>query len=151
DLAALRAAGFDIDIAAHRRRGGVILGLCGGYQMLGRAIDDPQGIEGPAGQVAGLGLLDVETVLSEEKRLEAVTGKTDDGCPLGGYEMHMGATNGPDRARPLARLADGAPEGAVSADGRVIGTYIHGLFADDRQRSAWLTRLAGCRSAIAYE
>jgi adenosylcobyric acid synthase len=150
DLAALRAAGFDTDIAAHRRRGGVVLGLCGGYQMLGRTIDDPEGIEGPPGRVPGLELLDVETVLSREKRLEAVEGKTADGCPLAGYEMHMGSTTGRDCGRPFAHLADGSPEGAVSADGRVMGTYIHGLFADDRQRSAWLARLGSAPSAVAY-
>jgi len=151
DLAALRAAGFDIDIAAHRRRGGTILGLCGGYQMLGRSIADPGGIEGPVGTAAGLGLLDVATTLSDEKRLEAVRGTTRDGAPFAGYEMHMGVTEGPDCARPFARLADGAPEGAVSADGLVIGTYVHGLFADDRQRAAWLHRFATGAATIAYD
>jgi adenosylcobyric acid synthase len=151
DLAALRAAGFDIDIAAHRRRGGMILGLCGGYQMLGRSIADPGGIEGPAASVAGLGLLEVATTLSEEKRLEAVSGSTRDGTPFAGYEMHIGVTEGPDCARSFARLADGAPEGAVSADGRVLGTYVHGLFADDRQRAAWLHRFAAGASTIAYD
>jgi adenosylcobyric acid synthase len=151
DLVALRAAGFQIDIAAHRRRGGIVLGLCGGYQMLGRAVSDPNGIEGPAGTADGLGLLEVDTVLSDDKRLEPVHGETSDGVSFAGYEMHMGATNGVDRARPFARLADGSPEGAVSADGRVMGSYIHGLFADDRQRSAWLARLRAGRSEIAYD
>jgi adenosylcobyric acid synthase len=151
DLAALRAAGFDVDIAAHRRRGGMILGLCGGYQMLGSAIRDPTGIEGPPGTAAGLGLLAVETMLSVDKRLEPVRGTTGDGVSVAGYEMHMGVTQGPDCARPFARLADGAPEGAVSSDGQVIGTYMHGIFSDDRQRSAWLTRLAAGPSAIRYE
>jgi adenosylcobyric acid synthase len=151
DLAALRAVGFDIDIAAHRRRGGLVLGLCGGYQMLGRTIDDPQGIEGPAAKVAGLGLLEVETVLSDGKRLEPIRGQTAGGAPFTGYEMHMGVTAGPDCARPFARLDDGAPEGAISADGRVFGTYIHGLFADDGQRAAWLKRLSAGPSAIAYD
>jgi adenosylcobyric acid synthase len=151
DLAALRAGGFDIDIAAHRRRGGLVLGLCGGYQMLGRTIADPQGIEGSAAKVAGLGLLEVETVLSDRKRLEPIRGQTTSGPPFTGYEMHMGATAGPDCARPFARLDDGAPEGAISADGRVFGTYIHGLFADDRQRAAWLNRLSAGPSAIAYD
>jgi adenosylcobyric acid synthase len=151
DLAALRDAGFDIDIAAHRRRGGMVLGLCGGYQMLGRTIADPDGIEGPPGKVDGLGMLDVTTTLSSEKRLEPVRGKTSDGVPLAGYEMHIGVTEGPDRARPFARLADGTPDGAVSADGRVIGTYIHGLFADDRQRAAWLMRLGAGPAQVAYD
>ncbi len=151
DLAALRAAGFDIDIAAHRRRGGLVLGLCGGYQMLGRTVADPQGIEGPAGQAAGLALLDVETVLSDRKRLEPIRGTTDDGIPFEGYEMHMGVTAGADCARPFARRHDGSVDGAVSADGRVRGTYIHGLFADDRQRAAWLGRLSAGAAAVSYD
>jgi adenosylcobyric acid synthase len=149
DLVALRDAGFAIDIAAHRRRGGRVLGLCGGYQMLGRTVADPDGIEGPAGTVEGLGLLDVETVLTAEKRLEPVQGVAG-GAPFCGYEMHMGTTTGPDCARPFARLADGSPEGAISADGRVTGTYVHGLFGDDRQRSAWLARLGAAPSTIAH-
>lgn len=151
DLAALRAAGFDIDIAAHLRRGGMVLGLCGGYQMLGRAIHDPDGIEGPRGTAAGLGLLDVETTLSGEKRLEPAEGATYDGAPFTGYEMHMGVTEGADCARPFARLADGSAEGAVSADGRVIGTCIHGLLANESQRSAWLKRFAPGGATIAYD
>jgi adenosylcobyric acid synthase len=151
DLAAFREAGFDIDIAAHLRRGGAVLGLCGGYQMLGRVIHDPDGIEGTAETAQGLGLLDVETTLTAEKRLEATQGATHDGVPFAGYEMHMGVTEGPARARPFAQLADGSAEGAMSADGRVIGTYIHGLFADDRQRSAWLTRLGSGGAAVLYE
>jgi len=151
DLNALRAGGFDIDIAAHRRRGGTVLGLCGGYQMLGRTIADPDGVEGPPATVEGLALLDVETTLSSAKRLEPVRGKTDDDIPVSGYEMHMGVTAGPDCARPFARLADGSPEGAISPDGRVIGTYIHGLFADDRQRAAWLVRFAGGTANVAYD
>jgi adenosylcobyric acid synthase len=150
DLAALRAAGFDVDIAAHGRRGGFVLGLCGGYQMLGRRIADPDGIEGPAGAVAGLCLLDVETVLTGDKRLEPAKGEAL-GAPFHGYEMHMGVTTGPDCARPLATLADGAADGAVSADGRIAGTYVHGLFADDRQRSAWLMRLGAGPSAVAHD
>jgi len=151
DLAALRDAGFDIDIAAHVRRGGTVLGLCGGYQMLGRSIADPDGVEGPAGTVAGLGLLNVATVISADKRLAPVTGASRAGVPFSGYEMHMGVTEGPDRARPFARLADGTPEGATSANGRVIGTYIHGLFTDDQQRSAWLAHVGAARTDISYE
>jgi adenosylcobyric acid synthase len=151
DLAALRASGWHIDITAHQRRGGIVLGLCGGYQMLGRTIHDPNGIEGPAGSVEGLGLLDVETVLSDDKRLQEVHGRTNDGVPFSGFEMHMGVTHGCDRGRPFARRTDGSSEGAVSADGRVMGTYIHGLFADDRQRSAWLARLNAGPSAVVYD
>src|SRR5208282_4771197 len=113
DLTALRAAGFDIDIAAHVRRGGRVVGLCGGYQMLGRVVADPDGIEGPPGHVPGLGLLDVETALAPVKRLEPVTGTSYDGAPFAGYEMHMGVTTGPDCARPFAKLAGGSPEGAI--------------------------------------
>jgi adenosylcobyric acid synthase len=149
-LVALRGAGFDIDIAAHWRRGGRVLGLCGGYQMLGRTVADRDGIEGPAGTVAGLGLLDVDTVLTGDKRLVPAQGEAG-GVPFAGYEMHMGTTTGPDRARPFACLADGSPEGAVSADGRVTGTYVHGLFGDDRQRSAWLVRLGAAPSIIAHD
>jgi adenosylcobyric acid synthase len=118
--------------------------------MLGRTIRDPAGTEGPPGVAEGLGLLDVETVLSDEKRLEPVRGDTGS-IPFSGYEMHMGATAGPDCARAFARLSDGAPEGAVSADGRVIGTYIHGLFSNDCQRAAWLARLGAGPSTIAHD
>jgi adenosylcobyric acid synthase len=138
DLAALRAFGWDIDLLAHRRRGGRILGICGGYQMLGRSIADPQGIEGPPGRVDGLGLLDVDTVLSGEKRLAEVTGCSKDGIAVRGYEMHMGRTEGPDAARPVFTLADGRADGAQAADGKVAGTYLHGFFADDLQRGRWL-------------
>ena len=150
DLVTLREAGFDIDIAAHLRRGGIVLGLCGGYQMLGRALHDPQGIEGSPGSAAGLGLLDVETTLSGAKRLERVEGVSADSVPFTSYEMHMGVTEGPDCARPFARLADGTPEGAISPDGRVIGTYLHGLFVDDRQRASWLKRF-GSDAAVVYD
>ena len=151
DLTALREAGFDIDVAAHRRRGGVVLGLCGGYQMLGRTIADPHGIERPPGKVDGLGVLDVTTTLSPEKRLEPARGMTSDGLPFAGYEMHMGVTEGPDCARSFARLADGTPDGAVSRDGRVMGTYIHGLFANDQQRAGWLARLGAGPAHVAYD
>jgi adenosylcobyric acid synthase len=127
-----------------------VLGLCGGYQMLGRSVADPAGHEGPPSEVAGLGLLGVATSLTDDKRLTQTHGVTADGVPFDGYEMHMGATDGPDRARPFARLADGAPDGAMSADGRVMGTYVHGLFADDRQRAAWLARLGAGGTMISY-
>lgn len=150
DLADFRREGWDIDLLAHIRRGGRVLGLCGGYQMLGRSLADPDGIEGPPGTVAGLGLLEVDTVLSGEKRLVAVTG-TAGGVPFSGYEMHMGVTDGPGRARPFAQIDGAGPEGAVSGDGRVMGTYAHGLFADDRQRAHWLTTLGAPPSGLDYE
>ncbi|KAB1088708.1 cobyric acid synthase [Neorhizobium galegae] len=150
DLRALKAAGFDVDIAAHVRRGGRVLGLCGGYQMLGKTISDPDGTEGPPGSIKGLSLLDVETVLSGDKRLEGVSGVSFDGISLSGYEMHIGRTSGADCQRPFS-IVGGNPEGAISADGRVWGTYLHGLFSDDRQRSAWLARLGGSVSDLDYE
>lgn len=150
DLAFLRAQGWDVDLAAHRRRGGRVLGLCGGYQMLGRRIRDPSGIEGGA-EVAGLGLLDVETVMAAEKRLALVEGvHVGTGEGVAGYEIHLGRTDGPDCARPFARLG-GRTEGAVSADGRVTGSYLHGLFAADGFRRAWLGALDVTAVAGGYE
>jgi adenosylcobyric acid synthase len=147
DLAALRAFGWDADIIAHHRRGGHVLGLCGGYQMLGTRISDPDGIEGPPASVPGLGLLDVETILQGPKQLRAVYGMTvPDSTPLHGYEMHMGVTKGADAERPTIRLDDGRVDGARSADGRVFGSYIHGFFIEDEQRSAWLMRFGGVSS-----
>ncbi len=140
DLAFLRAQGWDIDIAAHVRRGRPVLGLCGGYQMLGRSVADPDGIEGPAGTVAGLGLLDVETVLTGEKTVRPVTGEAL-GAGFSGYEIHLGRTSGPDTARAVGHLADGRAEGAMSADGLVAGSYVHGLLGEAGQRAAWLARI----------
>jgi adenosylcobyric acid synthase len=152
DLAALRAEGWDIDIRAHHRRGGRILGICGGYQMLGTRIDDPEGAEGPPGSVPGLGLLQVATVLAGRKQLSTARGHSlADGLPFAGYEMHIGRSTGPDAARPLLRLADGRSDGAASADGRVAGTYVHGFFADDAQRAAWLARLGATAAPRRHE
>ena len=153
DLAYLRDQGWDIDIRSHVRRGGRVLGICGGYQMLGRAVADPDGIEGSPGESPGLGLLDVATVLAGRKKLARVSG-TDaaTGEPVEGYEIHVGETGGGDAdARPMLRLADG-PDGAVSADGRIAGCHVHGLFASDRFRAAFLQRLRpGARAAMDYE
>jgi adenosylcobyric acid synthase len=152
DLRAFVAAGWDIDVKAHVRRGGRVLGLCGGYQMLGRRIADPEGIEGPAGEMAGLGLLDVTTVLIGPKKLVHVTGRSAiSGAPFSGYEMHIGRTEGPDCVRPLLTLQGGRSEGAVSANGLVAGAYVHGLFGDDAQRRDWLERLGGGGSNLVYE
>ena len=151
DLAFFREQGWHIDLLAHARRGGRVLGVCGGYQMLGRRVADPQGIEGPPGAIDGLGLLEVETVLTGEKTLGEVEGeRLADSQPFRGYEMHVGQTTGPDCARPLLRFADGRLDGATSENGLIAGAYVHGLFADDRQRAAWLNSL-GARSEIAYE
>jgi adenosylcobyric acid synthase len=152
DLAALRDNGWDIDILAHHRAGRPIFGICGGYQMLGQAIADPHGVEGAPGTSEGLGLLDVETILAPLKllRLENAVHAAS-GEALSGYHMHMGATDGPDRTRPFATVA-GAPEGAQRPDGRVAGTYLHGLFAADRFRAAFLATLGAARTGeIAYE
>lgn len=150
DLDALRREGWDIDLQAHWRRGGRILGICGGYQMLGRRIEDPDGVEGPPGGVDGLGLLNVATVMSGDKRLVRVAGRhAETGAALSGYEIHIGRTDGPDAARPFAEVA-GAPEGARSADGRVEGAYLHGVFADDGFRRAYLRALAPSASAGAF-
>lgn len=139
DLAALRHVGWDIDLIAHRRRGGAILGLCGGYQMLGRLIDDPLGVDGAVGRDQGLGLLDIETRMAPQKRVALSDARhAPSGVALAGYEIHMGQSHGPDCARPFALLADGRAEGAISADGRVFGTYLHGLFAGDAFRAAFL-------------
>jgi adenosylcobyric acid synthase len=141
DLRAFRAQGWDVDLLAHRRRGGRVLGLCGGFQMLGRRVEDPGGVEGPPGGVDGLGLLDVATVMGPAKRLALAEGTHPaSGAPVRGYEMHMGVTEGPDRARAWLRLGD-RPEGAASADGRVRGTYLHGLFAADAFRAALLAEI----------
>ena len=150
DLQALRREGWDIDILAHRRRGGAVLGLCGGFQMLGRSIGDPDGIEGPSGVTAGLGLLDVETVLTSDKRTVAVAGfHIASGEAVSGYEIHLGQTHGPDCVRPVIEM-QGRHDGAASPDGLVAGTYVHGLFAADGFRRAFLARL-GARSTAAYE
>jgi adenosylcobyric acid synthase len=137
DLKFLRAQGWDIDIAAHVRRGGRVLGICGGYQMLGRSIADPAGIEGPPETVNGLGLLSVDTVMQADKTLREAGGVSiRDNAPFRGYEIHAGTTTG--TTRPLLRMADGRAEGAVSADGRVAGCYIHGLFNLAAQRQGWI-------------
>lgn len=150
DLAALRAEGWDIDLAAHVRRGGHVLGLCGGYQMLGQRIADPAGIEGAAQEVAGLGLLEVETVMAPVKHLALKSGKDlASGAAIEGYEIHIGATTGPDCARPWLEL-DGQREGAMSADGRLRGCYMHGIFSSDSFRAAFLAGLGG-RSDLQFE
>ncbi|MGH6834245.1 MAG: cobyric acid synthase [Methylocella sp.] len=151
-LAAFRREGWDIDLFAHRRRGGHVFGLCGGYQMLGRAIRDPMGVEGPPGEAQGLGLLDIETELLGDKLLAPVHGTgARNGAPFSGYEIHVGRSFGPDCSRPVLHFADGRGDGAASADGRVSGCYAHGLFAEAAQRSALLACLGGNGSGISYD
>ncbi len=145
DLEFLRREGWNIDIRAAYRRGTRVIGLCAGYQMLGRRIADPDGIEGTPGAADGLGLLDAVTVIAGDKTLAEARGKDiASGAAVSGYEMHMGRTTGPDLARPMLELA-GRPEGARSADGRVAGTTLHGLFASDDFRRALLAELGAAR------
>ena len=147
DLNFLRQQGWDIDLRAHLRRGGRVLGICGGYQMLGQTIDDPEGIEGPACKIDGLGLLDIHTVMSPQKHLVRVTG-TDpqNGAPVTGYEIHNGNTTGEDCSNPMLEIS-GNPEGARS--GLVSGCYIHGLFNSDAYRAAFLNSF-GAASSVTY-
>ena len=150
DLAYLRAQGWDIDLAAHARRGGRILGICGGYQMLGTSVHDPDGIEGPPGTSPGLGLLDVETLMTPDKHLTLVTAThAASGLPIEGYEIHIGRTHGPDCARPFADI-NGTPEGATSPNGRITGSYLHGMFSDDAFRHAFLADLGAAPSVFHY-
>lgn len=136
DLQFLFAQGWDIDIKAHLRQGKPIIGICGGYQMLGKWVKDPLGIEGEAGETPGLGLLDVETVMTQDKITKDSQGSDcQSGLAVKGYEIHLGRSEGPDCQRPMLIL-DGKPDGAVSADGLVRGSYLHGLFgADDFRKS----------------
>ncbi len=139
DLAWLRAQGWDAAILRHVRYGGRVVGICGGMQMLGRAVHDPDGIEGPAGSTEGLGLLDLETRLLPVKRLANVTGRlADGGARVRGYEIHCGVSEGDALAHPAVHLDDGRSDGARSADGRVTGTYLHGLFDHPEALAAWL-------------
>ena len=156
DLATLQREGWDIDILAHVRQGGRVVGLCAGFQMLGKLVRDPMGLEGPAGETLGLGLLDIETEIGGEKRLASIdTTDLQSGCRVIGYEMHMGRTTGKGLERPWLLLQDGGRcprhEGAISADGRVMGSYVHGLFGSDAFRSRWLAVHGGEASALDYE
>jgi adenosylcobyric acid synthase len=150
DLKFLRAQGWDIDLQAHLRRGGRVMGICGGYQMLGQVINDPDGIEGAAGKVNGLGFLDIETVMTPQKRLARITG-TDiaSGTDITGYEIHIGHTNGPDCTRPILNIGN-KPEGASSQNGLVTGCYVHGLFSSDTYRAAFLKSLGAPASTTGY-
>ncbi len=150
DLAVLREVQWDVDLRAHGRRGGLILGICGGYQMLGRTIADPHGIEGTPSKVDGLRIFDSETVLEGDKVLVEVTGTTlADGVPFKGYEMHLGRTT--NSCAPMVRFDDGREAGEIDDIGQVAGCYIHGLLADDRQRRHWLKRLGAKASSLDYQ
>ncbi|MEO0378995.1 MAG: cobyric acid synthase [Pseudomonadota bacterium] len=150
DLAFLKRQGWDEDVRAHHRRGGHVLGICGGFQMLGQSVDDSDGIEGPPGKTDGIGLLDIETMMTGDKRLTTVSAlhlPTDQS--FDGYEIHIGRSAGPDRSRPFARI-NGQDEGAISADGRVAGSYLHGMFRDDGFRAAWLAGFDVAAGDTAY-
>ncbi len=151
DLAALRAQGWDAAIQRHLRYGGKVLGICGGLQMLGERLDDPHGLEGAAGSSAGLGLLALDTVLEAEKQLRNVQGRLSlEDAAVRGYEIHAGVTRGPALAKPAVRLDDGRADGALSDDGHVMGTYLHGLFESTAACSA-LLRWAGLREVQAVD
>ena len=151
DLAYFRAQGWDVDLAAALRRGARVLGLCGGYQMLGASLADPAGIEGKASTVAGLGLLDIHTVMQAEKRLQLTAARhIASGEAVQGYEIHIGQSTGPDCGRPMFDV-DGSPEGAVSANGQVMGSYLHGMFSADGFRRAYLAGLGASPGNVSYE
>lgn len=153
DLAQLRERGWDKAIERHLRYGGKLIGICGGLQMLGREVHDPLGLEGAAGSSQGLGLLDYATVLEAEKQLRNVAGTLSlEAATVTGYEIHAGVTTGPALAQPAVQLADGRHDGAVSADGQILATYLHGLF-EGSQSCAALLRWAGLEDVqvIDYE
>jgi len=147
DMEFMRSQGWDIDVLSHVRHGGRVLGVCGGYQMLGGTISDPGGIEGPPRTVRGLGLLDVDTVMTGDKTLREVSGVLlgahvhGGAVPFAGYEMHIGSTTGPGIGRPFLRFADVSTDGAISADGRVAGCYVHGLFGVTAARAALVSAI----------
>jgi adenosylcobyric acid synthase len=150
DLAQFREQGWDRDLAAHVRRGGHVVGICGGFQMLGRVVRDPHGIEGSVTEAQGLGLLDVETVMEPEKTVRNVSARSVRfGVGLEGYEIHLGRTTGPDTKRPVA-VIEGIDDGAVSADGKVSGTYLHGLFSADAFRARFLESLGVSGGGVDY-
>jgi adenosylcobyric acid synthase len=148
DLESLRINEWDIDLKAHHRRGGKILGICGGYQMLGTEIHDPEGIEGPPSSVSGLGYLDITTKMTSKKNLSLVSASTlKTGIEVNGYEIHIGVTSGPDCAQGWLEI-DGRKEGAISKNGQVRGCYLHGLFVSDGFRAEYLKSL-GVQSGLA--
>jgi adenosylcobyric acid synthase len=152
DLAFFCEQGWDIDLKALLRQGAKVMGLCGGYQMLGRMIHDPDGLEGQQGSVQGLGLLNVETTLAAKKTVTFADGvEQSTGADVSGYEIHLGQTQGDDCARPMIAFADGRKDGAVSAKGNVMGCYMHGLFSKDGFRSAWLNAETGSASSLVFD
>jgi len=152
DLTYFREQGWDIDLKALLRQGAKVMGLCGGYQMMGRMIHDPQGLEGQEGSVPGLGLLDVETILAPKKTVTFADGvEQSTGAEVSGYEIHLGQTEGDDCARPMIAFPDGRVDGAISANCQVMGCYMHGLFSKDGFRSAWLKAETGKASTLVFD
>lgn len=150
DLMDFRSQGWDRDLIRHLRRGGRVIGICGGYQMLGRSVRDPLGIEGGLKEAEGLGLLDVTTEMAPEKIVRnSEAWSIEHEVPLSGYEIHLGVTQGPDCARPPVRIGN-RPDGALSADGRVMGTYLHGLFGNDAYRRGLLTQFGIAGDRLSY-
>jgi adenosylcobyric acid synthase len=150
DLVKFRENGWARDLVAHRTRGGHVVGICGGFQMLGHVVRDPDGIEGSVTETEGLGLLDVETVMEPEKTVRNVSARSVQfDLPLDGYEIHLGRTTGPDTLRPSA-VINGVDDGAISADGKVFGTYLHGLFSADAFRAKFLESLGVKGGGIDY-
>ncbi|TWO79341.1 cobyric acid synthase CobQ [Denitratisoma oestradiolicum] len=152
DLDWLRHQGWEDYLLRHLRYGGKLIGICGGFQMLGRQLHDPLGLEGAPGSTQGLGLLDCETTLEPEKRLSNVQGRLnlEPRAAMTGYEIHMGVTRGPALARPLVTLADDRPDGAMSADGAILGTYCHGLL-DHPEALIALLAWAGMKDAATVD
>lgn len=142
DLRFLEQQGWHDSIRRHCRYGGKLLGICGGLQMLGHAIHDPHGIESEAGSSPGLGLFEFETTLEPEKQLGRVSGRLMlEDAAFSGYEIHAGTSTGAALDRPFAMIGDRF-DGAISSDGQILGTYVHGLFDESASRAAIL-RWAG--------
>jgi len=151
DLSYLRTNGWDTAVARHLRYGGKVLGICGGLQMLGEQVHDPLGLEGPAGSSDGLGLLAFSTTLEEEKQLRNVRGRLLlEDAEVCGYEIHAGVTSGDALSNAAVLLDDGRTDGAQSADGQILGTYLHGLFESPAACSA-LLRWAGLQDVQAVD
>ena len=150
DLNQFKGLGWDVELLNHVKRGGHVLGICGGYQMLGHVVRDPDAIEGNQTEARGLGLLDLETVLVPQKTVmsrNAVDLET--GEPLDGYEIHMGRTTGPGTEKPMIQF-DGSDDGAISPDGRVRGSYLHGIFTSDSWRNAYLAQIGVANSTLNF-
>ncbi|MEM6909022.1 MAG: cobyric acid synthase [Pseudomonadota bacterium] len=153
DLAMLRDQGWDHDILASVRTGTHLVGICGGFQMLGTRIDDPNGVDGTAGSAEGLALLDMTTMMTGEKAVRPMKAvSVQERILISGYKIHTGRSEGPALAQPFCTLDDGSPDGAVAKGGQIIGTYLHGVFASDAFRARWLDGMRGGRtSALNYE